>query len=327
MLRQDLARLGAWARGHLAASPWSPGVGLGRSALALGTAGTLISTPARVLLSPLANGLHPPACTGLGRLGLWCVLPQAQHEVARWLSVAVLLVVASGWRPRLTGIPHWWVSWSLILAATVQDGGDQVTAVLALLLIPVALTDPRKWHWRRADRDSSFTATTIASTALFLVRLQVAIIYLDAGLAKLGVPQWADGTAMYYWFHSVLFAPPPWLSPITTRVTDSPLGVTMLTWGAIVLEVALGLALLFPRRAQVTLLSLGLLLHDCIALTMGLISFDFAMSAALVLYLLPPDWEFRRPRWLPRRARPPAESVADYPPGLTQGQVAGIRTG
>ena len=69
---------------------------------------------------------------------------------------------------------------------------------------------------------------------------------------------------MYYWFHSVLFAPPPWLSPITTRVTDSPLGMTTLTWGAIVLEVALGLTLLIPRRPQASLLSLGLLPHDCI---------------------------------------------------------------
>lgn len=295
--------MGAWARRNLRSAPWSPGVGLGRSLLALGTAGTLISTPAPVLLSPLANGLRPPACTGLAHYGLWCALPQAHHELARWLTVAVLLVVASGWRPRLTCIPHWWVCWSFIMAVTIQDGGDQVAAVLTLLLIPVALTDPRKWHWRptEPDRVTSFTASTVAFAGLFLVRLQVAVIYLDAGIAKLGVPQWADGTAMYYWFHSVLFAPPPWLTPITSRVTDSPLGVTMLTWGAVALEIALGLALLLPRRARLTLLGLGLLLHDCIALTMGLISFDFAMSAALVLYLLPTDWEISRPQWLARR--------------------------
>ena len=38
----------------------------------------------------------------------------------------------------ITAIPHWWISWSFITSVTVQDGGDQITAVLSLLLVPVS---------------------------------------------------------------------------------------------------------------------------------------------------------------------------------------------
>jgi len=54
----------------------------------------------------------------------------------RWVSILVLLVAASGWRPRYTAIPMWWVLFGNQASLTVVDGGDQISAVLALLLIP-----------------------------------------------------------------------------------------------------------------------------------------------------------------------------------------------
>src|SRR5437868_3013270 len=119
--------VGAWARSKIAAPPWGSGLGLARTVLALGTLGTLLATPPRVLLSPLAGGITPPVCAGLAKASAWCLLPHSPQAV-RWLSAAVLLVVASGWRPRLTAVPHWWVSWSLLASVTIQDGGDQITA-------------------------------------------------------------------------------------------------------------------------------------------------------------------------------------------------------
>lgn len=54
---------------------------------------------------------HPTKVTR-GSIGLACVLPVKNLELARWLAVAILLLVASGWR-RVTGVLHWWVSFSL----------------------------------------------------------------------------------------------------------------------------------------------------------------------------------------------------------------------
>src|SRR5271155_4570309 len=109
-----LTDIGRWVRPRLAA-PWGSGLGLARTILALGTLGTLLATTPKVLMSPLAGEPPPPACGGLGHGG----------QIARFVCVAILLLVASGWRPRLTAIPHWYVAWSLIANATIQDGGDQ----------------------------------------------------------------------------------------------------------------------------------------------------------------------------------------------------------
>ncbi|MEV4324008.1 sporulation-delaying protein SdpB family protein [Microbispora rosea] len=288
MLTGQLERLGGWIRPYVARPPWGTVLGLARTLLALGTLGTLLATPASVLLSPLAGGVRPPVCSGAGSLSLWCVLPSDRHELAKWVSIGVLAVVASGWRPTLTAIPHWWISWSFITSVTVQDGGDQVTAVLTLLLIPIALTDPRRWHWTpTAWRGVSETRRLVAVTAFFLIRVQVMVIYLHAGIAKLGVPEWVDGTAIFYWFRNVAFGAPELLRPLLDAMTDVPLLVALITWGSIVLEVLIGVALFLPRRAQVVLLFSGLLFHDAISALMGLWSFDAAMTAALVLYLSP----------------------------------------
>jgi antimicrobial peptide system SdpB family protein len=295
--------IGAWARSKITEPPWGSGLGLARTLLALGTLATLLATPPQVLMSPLAGGIIPPDCRGVLGASVWCIAP---HDLAvgRWLSVAILVAAASGWRPRYTAIPHWWVSSSLLISVTVQDGGDQITAVLTLLLIPVALTDPRTWHWQRADNNvRGPVPRLICLTALILAQVQVAGLYLDAGVAKLGVTDWLNGTAMFYIFHSVLFGIPRWLNPVLSVVTRIPAGIPLMTWGSVALEITLGLALLLPKRLRPLLLAAGLLFHDMIAVSMGLLSFDIAMSAALLLYLLPIGYQVSAPAWLTKAAR------------------------
>ncbi|MFK3983262.1 sporulation-delaying protein SdpB family protein [Micromonospora sp. NPDC050397] len=296
MLTRSLISLGRWARPRLAEAPWGSGLGLARTLLALATLGTLLATSSSVLLSPLADGTKGAVCAGPMQAGLWCVVPAWQGEAARWLSVAVLLVVASGWRPRFTGVLHWWVSWSLLVNTSIVDGGDQVTAVLTLLLIPVTLTDPRRWHWSRPPVREPGLARLVACVVLILVQVQVAVLYLHASVAKLGVREWADGTSLYYWLRNPTFGAPDWLRPLVDVVTDSSLGVALLTWGSVALEFALALAILLGPAAKRRLLVAGLLFHASIAIAMGLISFSTAMGAALLLYLLPIGHHLSPPR-------------------------------
>jgi antimicrobial peptide system SdpB family protein len=305
MLTRELTAIGRWVRPRLPA-PWGSALGLARTILALGTLGTLLATAPRVLMSPLAGELPPPACSGLGRAGIWCVLPGAGGQLARVVCIAVLVLTACGWRPRLTAVPHWYVAWSLIANATIQDGGDQITAVLTLLLIPVLLTDSRRWHWQPPPAGTGDVRRLVACAGLLLIQLQVAGLYFQAAVAKLGVPEWADGTAMFYWFRDQTFGAPGWLRPVTGLVTSSSVGVSLLTWSAVAIEFALAIAILLRPPAKRLLLAVGLLFHDMIALTMGLVSFDLAMSGALLLYLLPMGHQVP----LPRSARLDAHWVA-----------------
>ncbi|HEX6684571.1 MAG TPA: hypothetical protein VF062_17335 [Candidatus Limnocylindrales bacterium] len=70
-------------------------------------------------------------------------------------------------------------------------------------------------------------------------------------------------------------------------VTGSSYGVTAITWGSMVLEFALAIAILLGPQAKRVLLVAGPLFHAGIAVHMGLVSFLAAISAALLLALLP----------------------------------------
>jgi antimicrobial peptide system SdpB family protein len=288
-----LTRLGLAARGWVADSPWTNVYGVARTLVALGMLTTLAFTPTEALFAPVRD--HPPApyCDGGRNLSLFCVVPQP--HLARWLAVAVLLVVASGWRPRLTALPHWWLAFSMQVSMSIPDGGDQVAGNLTLLLLPIALTDRRRWHW--SDPEAGETqrreeAGLIAVAGLFLLRIQVAGIYLHACLGKLGVAEWRDGTAMHYWLNSPMFGAPGWLRwPVQHLLSFGPV-VAGLTWGTLALEFTLAIALFLPRRRWPALLVAGLALHAGIAVLMGLWSFSLCMSAALVLYLRPREQTF-----------------------------------
>jgi sporulation delaying protein B len=291
-----LTKVGSAAQRWSMTTPWTNVYGVARSLLALATAGTLTFSATGTLFRPAAGLPTAPYCLGPGRISLFCLVPHDRLWLARWLSVAILLVVASGWRPRFTAIFHWWVAFSLFVSATIPDGGDQATAVITLLLLPVALTDARRWHWQSLPDGTSTTMHAalrmLALSALFVIRLQVAGIYLNSSIAKLAVTEWRDGTAVYYWISQPVFGAPGWLHGPLLAVAATSLGVIAMTWGSLILEFTIAIAIVMPRRSWKYLLVAGILFHGFIALMMGLVSFSTAMAAALILYLRPVDQPF-----------------------------------
>lgn len=282
-----LTALGAfvakWARGPL----WSQSIGIARTFLALVGLGTMLFSPMTAVIRPGA-GVDAPVCQGITQISLWCLAPREADEVLKWVAILILAVAASGILPRFTAIPMWWVLFSNQASWISVDGGDQVAAVLSLLLIPHSLTDRRRWHWStRAVSHAEATGyrALVARTMLFAIQLQMALIYLDACVSKLAVSEWADGTAMYYWMRDTMFAPAGYLRPFTDAITLAPVPLALLTWGTLVLEAALAIAIVLPRRVKLVLLPLGLALHLGIAVMMGLWSFAFAMWAGLIIAL------------------------------------------
>lgn len=304
-----LTRLGESVRPWLTRTPWTNVYGLGRTVLALGTFMTLAATSAETLFRPAVGQPDFPQCAGFARAGIFCLLDQ-NLELARWIAMALLLVVASGWRPRVTGLVHWWVANSFAFSITIPDGGDHLTSLLAFLLLPLTLTDPRRWHWARAleaeaaPSPARDAAKLFALSAIAVIRLQMAGVYFHAAVAKFGVAEWADGTALYYWLSDPVFGAPHWARSFLEPVLENGLAVAALTWGSMLIELALFLGLVLHRRFWKYLLPLGIVFHAAIALGMGLLSFSTAMTGALILYLRPFDEEFafERARFRRRRA-------------------------
>lgn len=272
-------------------TPWTNVYGLARTVIALCTAATLAANDKSVLFRPGAGSLMPPFCQGTRAVSAFCITPTLGVDAIRWICIAILLVVASGWRPRVTCLFHWWVSFSLQASALVVDGGDQVAAVLTLLLIPIALADDRAWHWSEPTtpvmNGNGLHRKLLAAFGHGLLRLQVAGIYFHASVAKLTVPEWKDGTAMYYWGTHESFGAPAWLIPFFRPIVVHGFSVTALTWSVIVLELALSVAFLMERRYQRLLMLVGMTMHFGIVFVHGLPSFGLTMVATLLVYLQP----------------------------------------
>lgn len=172
--------------------------GLSRTLLAAGTLGTLVCTDPSTIFG--GNGFK--GIPSVLREDLLFGLLQDHLFWARAIAGCVLLLVISGYRPKLTALPHWWVTVSFAHGCAVPDGGDHVATILTLLMIPVAITDPRKNHWHAPVTGESrrrVMANEVAWVTLQVMRIQVAFIYAYSAVAKLSVPEWANGTALYYW--------------------------------------------------------------------------------------------------------------------------------
>jgi antimicrobial peptide system SdpB family protein len=301
-----MERISRWVGELAQRNPWTNVYGLSRSIFALGTAVTLLASEASTLFAPIPTFLDPPRCSGLAdKISLFCLVPTDRFDLARRVALIVLLVVASGWRPRFTGIPHWWISFSFVASTTVQDGGDQVAAIVTLLLIPWTLTDPRRWHWQRRTNAEPIDPrrAIVVHAAHFVIRLQIAAVYIHSATSKLWVPEWVDGTAMYYFLQDPLVGVAGWMRPALLPAIRSPVVAAAVTWGALGIEFALALGLIAPRRWRPALLVVGVVFHLGIATLMGVASFSVAMIAAVILYLRPPENEFGWPVGLAERFR------------------------
>ena len=310
-MNQLLRYLNRIAENH----PWTNVYGTARSILALSTLLTLVFNDAGTLFRPVLSLEEFPMCQGIGKISIFCLFNN-NLELARYLSIAILLVTVSGWRPMVTGILHWWVSFSLTSSAILIDGGDHVTTVLTFLLIPITLTDTRKWHWsgKRIDSSNSLlqqSRSLLAQSSLFMLRLQVAIIYAHAAVGKCSVEEWANGTAVYYWFTDEQFGAAPGIRPFIDMLIESPVMVSFLTWGVILLEFLLFLGLVAGKKYKSVLLIIGIIFHVLIALVQGLFSFGLTMIGALILLLRPIDKTFGFKRKLTSQTSTP--SLSPYP--------------
>nr|WTB09143.1 HTTM domain-containing protein [Streptomyces antimycoticus] len=277
-------------------SPWTNVYGFARTLLALGTLLTLAFSNAATLFRPVAFQGDHPTCRGIEAGGAFCLVSGDDLDSMRWVCVAVLLVVISGWRPRLTALPHAYISFSVFTGIAIGDGGDQMTAVLTLLLTLPALGDRRRWHWNAADSAPQHPPWLLlaGTSALVVVRLQMSFVYFQACVSKLPHTEWADGTGMWYWGNSLAFGVSGWLRPLVGPVLANPIGVAALTWIPLFIEISLAATLLVSQRARYVLLMAGVGFHLCIAVMMGLWSFALAMWAGILLLCLPLGGELRK---------------------------------
>lgn len=280
---------------------WTNKYGVARSLLAVGLFLTLFLNKIELLIYPIgkAEAIQLSKSSPiLHDVNLFNLLNN-NLELASWIALFILFLVIIGWRPRITCILHWWVTYSFATTAIVQDGGDQVAQILTMMLIPICLTDPRKWHWSNLKIQHGLQQklfSILAWSTLLVIQLQVAVVYFHAAIAKLSVEEWANGTSMFYWIQNPIFGVGEGLGQIVFPLFANAAVVTFLTWGAIIFEIILFMAIVMKPETKRVLMVLGLGFHFTIIIFFGLVSFFFSMAAALILYLGPAKgFNFKNP--------------------------------
>lgn len=268
---------------------WTDLLGLIRSLLALATLLTLLFNNTDILFIEGVGVENVPLCVGPAQMSLYCLV-NPYLEIGRWLSILVLIIVIIGWRPRVTCILHWWVTFSFNSTSLMVDGGDQVSTILTFLIIPICLLDKRQFHWQNYNsRDISFleAKSWVVIVTHTIIRIQISYIYFEAAISKFRVDEWLNGTAVYYWFLDPYMGAPNWLKVILTPLLSNKYFVTSITWGTLVFESILFMSIFMTYQRRQPLLFLGLGFHFMIFLIHGLLPFFLSMSAALLLYITP----------------------------------------
>jgi antimicrobial peptide system SdpB family protein len=272
---------------------WTNVYGFSRSILAFGTLFTLIFHSSEMLFHPVTEPFQNHiAGIFIHKISLFYLMGKEYLVFAKWLSVAILILVISGYYPKVTGILHWWVAFSFNISSVLLDGGDQMSSILSFMLIPITLSDPRKNHWHKTDKKVNLNLNLVVLSFFVIIRLQVSIVYLQAGIAKAFVTEWADGTALYYWFTNPVFGAVDYIFWFIKPLLQNGLTLTFLTWSVMIFEVFLFLGLFIEKKWRPYLLVLGILFHFGIIVIHGLVSFFCSMTAALILYLRPVDESF-----------------------------------
>ncbi|QFQ97531.1 hypothetical protein F9278_16390 [Streptomyces phaeolivaceus] len=280
--------------------------GLMRTLIAVGMFATLTLTPAAALFHPVAGTKDAPYCDGLSAISGFCVGGDALGlDVRRCLLAAVLIPVMIGWRPRFWVIPHWWVAFSVVSSLSLPDGGDTVAVILTLAIVPFGLVDDRTWHWstKGGSKSLSGSAAAFCYVTHWAIRIQVAGIYFQSSVAKFGVAEWADGTALAYWLNDPSFGLLPLWKPAMQPLLENGYTVAALTWGVLVMELTLAFSLFWKAEVRRKTFWLGITLHAGIALFMGLFSFAFIMFGALVIAYQVPTTSLDLFRFAGRKAR------------------------
>ena len=257
--------------------------GLARSVLALGLLITLVFNNNTTLFDTNVDGLHGVRSNNYNFFSLYVLFDNL--VIAKLISIIILVIVIIGIYPRFTSILHFWVTFSYASCVHIIDGGDQIASILTVLFIPICLCNPNKTHWKNY-KTSNFYVNTICFFSYLLIMLQTIVIYFHAAVGKFVVPEWINGTAIYYWFNDPVFGASGFVKTIFNFLFKHPTLTFYLNWSVLFLELFIVVAVISPyKRIKTLALIFGLIFHLIIVLVHGLLSFYFSMASLLIASL------------------------------------------
>jgi antimicrobial peptide system SdpB family protein len=213
--------------------------------------------------------------------------------IPKLFSYIILILVISGYYPRYTAIPHAWVSYSLFHTFAIIEGGDQLCYMLCILLIPILIFDNRKSHWQGEVCFSNEKISFALNVFLWLIKIQISFVYLQAFMDKCYIKEWYNGTAVYYWLNHNMFGLQGSIQNFTNSILSNKYICSTITWSVLLSELFVAYALVGGKEIKKVAFYIGLVLHALFFIFLGLPTFMLSMYSALILYLWETDKTFK----------------------------------
>jgi hypothetical protein len=212
-------------------------------------------------------------------------------KIPYYFTLLILALVIAGIYPRFLSLFHWWATYSTFYTMFIIEGGDQISVIIVLLLIPICLIDPRKSGWTTVNKTivpKNKYLIFFSYSVFIVIQIQLGMLYLNAGVAKLLVSEWIDGTAVYYWFNNNIFGAPDYIKFLIGPLFTNSITVTLINWGVIGLEIMMFVGLFLKQKMKYVLFIFAFIFHFLIFLIHGLGTFWISMTGCLILYCFDP---------------------------------------
>jgi hypothetical protein len=219
-------------------------------------------------------------------------------------ALLMALGVGGRWAPAAFGLGFAYIQ----LMDVTNYLNHYVLVVLASGLL-VVVPAHRSLGWQHGFRS---TGATVPAWMLWLLRFQVAVVYLNAALAKLGTDWLLYGQPMNLWMSARNELPiiGPWLG--------EPAVALAMSWAGFLYDLMIVPALLWRRTRGLAYVAV-LAFHGLTWVLFDIGMFPFIMTVATTLFF-DPDW----PRRWGVRANPPPVAGPDPVRPISRGAVAGL---
>lgn len=224
------------------------------------------------------NTLMPqfePSGTPFTLLSRPSIAPYYQYFL--FAQIIALVAAILGYYPRLMAIIAFFCTLNLHSGAEViLDGGNNLAVLMfTYLLFMNTSGDP---HPRPNPTLFHSIKVGASNAAFFAARVQLAAVYLTAGLCKCLGPIWQSGTALYLILQHPRFGHPT----LARLVVEHPMFTVVGTYFTIVFQLSFP-CWIWVRRARPYLFAAGVCLHLGIAVLMGLFVFGAFMMVVYVV--------------------------------------------
>lgn len=201
-----------------------------------------------------------------------------------WIVVGVSFLFALGIGKWFSGIVLYGLIWNLQQRnQLVLNGSDTVMLNLLPLLILGDAYQHFTYAWPSFSWEHKLEYLRKLATWGFL--LQVSVIYLVTGIAKVGTEVWFDGTANYYTLQLDEFEATSWNKVLVQHA----LFVKGSTWGTLIFELLFPVAILL-RPLKYIWLAMGVFFHLGIWIFMKIDVFPWIMLATYPVFLTDAEW-------------------------------------